>query len=117
MVKVIGLLNNKPVLNLGVGRSINRLGRLDLNSLGLVLGKLSSNITLNSGSSRGSRSRPGLDGASGVSSRKSSRLESLNFLDVEVLDEVGASDGSGRNVTTSDNRGATLETLLEQKKI
>lgn len=114
VVKVVGLLNDKPVLDLSVGRGVDGLGRLNLDSLGLVLGELSSNVTLDGGGSGGSRSRPGLDRASGVSSGKSNRLEGLDFLDVEVLDEVGASDGSGRDVTTSDNGGATLDTLLAQ---
>jgi hypothetical protein len=117
VVEVVGLLDNEPVLNLSIGRGIDGLGGLNLDGLGLVLGEFSSNVALNGGSSGSSRSRPGLDRASGVSSRESSGLEGLDFLDVEVLDEVGTSDSSERDVTTSDNGGATLDTLLAQKKV
>lgn len=114
VVKVVSLLNDKPILNSGVSRSLSGLSSLNLNGGGLVLGELSSNITLNSRNGRGGRSRPGLDGTSSISSSKSRSLESLDLLDVEILDDVGTAGRSGRHGTDRDP-GHGRSTALEQR--
>lgn len=86
VVEVVGGLNDEPVLDDGLGS--DRGGRLDLDGGGLVGSQVGGNVSLDGGRRRSGGSGPGLDGALGVGGGDGSSLVALDFLDVEVLDEV-----------------------------
>lgn len=109
VVEVMSGLNDEPVLNNRLSTLSNGSVGLNLNGGRLVGSKVSGNITLNGGGSRGRGGDPRLDRTLSVSDSKRRSLVALDFLDIKVLDKVASDSGDRHGTSSDDDGGSALE--------